>query len=65
MNSGDTRPVTDIINVPAPLKEGFINQRADYEFEEGEEYVREEEDEIEFSRNAFDIIIDDEAEVKE
>ena len=64
-NSGDTRPITDIIHVPAPLKEGFINPRADDEFEEGEEYVREEEDEIDFSRNAFDIIIDDEAEVAE
>ncbi|XP_057303392.1 uncharacterized protein LOC130640840 [Hydractinia symbiolongicarpus] len=60
-NSVITQPITDIINAPDLLKDSFINVRVENDDDKEEEYTRDEDD-IDFSRNAFDIIIDDEEE---
>ena len=60
----DTRGISDVVNIPAEVKEGFVNPIADDDDDEDNDefYVREEEDDddVEFRRNAFDVIIDDE-----
>ena len=60
----DTRGVSDIVNVPVEMKEGFVNSIVDDDHDEdnAEFYVREEEDDddVEFRRNALDAIIDNE-----
>ena len=60
----DTRGISDIVNVPVEVKEGFVNPIVDDDDDEDNDefYVREEEDDddVEFRRNAFDVIIDDE-----
>ena len=58
----DTRGISDIVNVPVEVKEGFVNPIVDDDEDNDEFYVREEEDDddVEFRRNAFDVIIDDE-----
>ena len=59
----DTRGISDIFNVTVELK-GFVNPIVDDDDDEDNDefYVREEEDDndVEFRRNAFDVIIDDE-----
>ena len=53
-------------NVPLELKEGFVNPIVEDNDDEdnGEFYVHEEDDDdVEFRRNAFDVIIDDEEQI--
>ena len=60
----DTRGTSDIVSVPVEMKESFVNPIVDDDDDEDNDefYVREEEDDndVEFRRNAFDVIIDDE-----
>ena len=61
----DTRGISDIVNVPVEVKEGFVNPIIDDDDDEDNDefYVREvedDDDDVEFRRNAFDVIIDDE-----
>ena len=58
----DTSGISNIVNVPVEVKEGFVNPIVDDDEDNDEFYVREEEDDddVEFRRNAFDVIIDDE-----
>ena len=59
-----THGISDIVNVPVEVKEGFVNPivNDDDDEDNDEFYVREEEDDdnVEFRRNAFDVINDDE-----
>ena len=63
-NADDTSGISDVVNVPVEVKEGFVNPIVDDDDDEDNDefYVREEEDDddVEFRRNAFDVIIDDE-----
>ena len=60
----DTRGISDIVNVPVQVKEGFVIPSVDDDDNEESDdlYLREEEDDddVEYRRNAFDVIIDDE-----
>ena len=60
----DTRGISDIVNVPVEVKEGFVNPIVDDDDDEDNDefYVREEEDDddVEFRRNDSDVIIDNE-----
>ena len=60
----DTRGISDIVNVPVQVKEGFVIHIVDDDDNEESDdlYLREEEDDddVEYRRNAFDVIIDDE-----
>jgi len=44
----DTREISYIVNIPVEVKKGFVNPFGD------------DDDNVDFSRNAFDITIDDE-----
>ena len=60
----DTRGMSDIVDVPVEMKEGFVNPIVDDDDDEDNDefYVHEKEDDddVEFRRNAFDVIIDEE-----
>ena len=59
----DTRGISDIIKVPDETKEGFVNPIVDDDGDgdNDEFYVRKEEDDddVEFRRNTFEVTIDD------
>ena len=58
----DTSGISNIVNVPVEVKEGFVNPIVDDDEDNDEFYVREEEDDddVEFRRNDSDVIIDNE-----
>ena len=58
----DTRGISDTVNVPVEVKGNFVNPFVDDDEDNNEFYVRQEEDndDVEFCWNAFDVIIDDE-----
>ena len=58
----DTRGISDTVNVPVEVKENFVNPFVDDDEDNNEFYVCQEEDndDVEFCWNAFDVIIDDE-----
>ena len=60
----DTNGISNIVNVPVEVKEGFVNPIVDDDEDEDNNkfYVSEggDDDDVEFRWNAFDVIIDDE-----
>ena len=58
----DTRGISDTVNVPVEVKGNFVNPFVDDDEDNNEFYVCQEEDndDVEFCWNAFDVIIDDE-----
>ena len=62
IDDDDTRGISDTVNVPVEVKGNFVNPFVDDDEDNNEFYVRQEEDndDVEFCWNAFDVIIDDE-----
>ena len=58
----DTRGISDTVNVPVEVKGNFVNPFVHDDEDNNEFYVCQEEDndDVEFCWNAFDVIIDDE-----
>ena len=58
----DTHGISDTVNVPVEVKGNFVNPFVDDDEDNNEFYVCQEEDndDVEFCWNAFDVIIDDE-----
>ena len=59
----DARGISDAVNVSSEVKEGFVNLMVDDEDDDDDEEFYEykgDYDDVDFSRNPFDIIIDDE-----
>ena len=62
-DSNSIMQTSKVIEVSEDMREGFINQIDEVDSdEENEFYEREGDDDVDFQRNAFDIIIDNETE---